>query len=301
MDGSMQMEAAPRACPQPGEMEGPRGSGGGLAGFCAGGSPFFSQRAAWPCLCLSGLGRAALAAGGLAAAQCRGLFAGAGRGVGHDDAGPGPLASATGPGLAEDGLHTGCGGRADPAGGRSPAQSRLPQGRGLRSPCPGARLSAGLGPAVAAGRLRPDLLLLHRLVPGWGAVQALLAGLWAGLVYGWLADRRRAPVWRRRIWLLFSCVFFGQLLAGLFLHSLFLLQGVPHLPVPGLILSGPLYRAGARSSCPGCSRSRCCWRAVPGAVICAIWASGMPGRRMPAPQRRGVPRSGARCAGACWP
>lgn len=89
---------------------------------------------------------------------------------------------------------------------------------------------------------QPDLLLLHRLWPGWGALEALLAGLWAGLVYGWLADRKRAPVWRRRIWLLFSCVFFAQLLAGLFLHSLFLLQGVPHLPVPGLVLSGPLYR-----------------------------------------------------------
>ena len=99
--------------------------------------------------------------------------------------------------------------------------------------------------------LRPDLLLLHRLVPGWGAGQALLAGLWAGLVYGWLADRRRAPVWRRRIWLLFSCVFFAQLLAGLFLHSLFLLQGVPHLPVPGLILSGPLYRGGGSLFMPG--------------------------------------------------
>ena len=72
-----------------------------------------------------------------------------------------------------------------------------------------------------------------------------------GLVYGWLADRRRAPVWRRRIWLLFSCVFFGQLLAGLFLHSLFLLQGVPHLPVPGLILSGPLYRGGGSLFMPG--------------------------------------------------
>lgn len=99
--------------------------------------------------------------------------------------------------------------------------------------------------------LRPDLLLLHRLVPSWGAVQALLAGLWAGLVYGWLADRRRAPLWRRRIWLLFSCVFFGQLLAGIFLHSLFLLQGVPHLPVPGLILSGPLYRGGGSLFMPG--------------------------------------------------
>ena len=99
--------------------------------------------------------------------------------------------------------------------------------------------------------LRPELLLLHRLMPGWGAVQALPAGLWAGLVYGWLADRRRAPLWRRRIWLLFSCVFFGQLLAGLFLHSLFLLQGVPHLPVPGLILSGPLYRGGGSLFMPG--------------------------------------------------
>ena len=142
---------APALSPN-GEMAGPRGSGGGLAGLRAGSSPFFPQRATGPFLRLPGLGRAALAAGGLAAAQCRGLPAGAGRGVGHDDAGPGPLASATGPGLAEDGLHTGCGGRADPAGRRSPAQSRLPQGRGSRPPCPGTGLPAGLGPAVAAGR-----------------------------------------------------------------------------------------------------------------------------------------------------
>lgn len=54
-----------------------------------------------------------------------------------------------------------------------------------------------------------------------------------------------------RLNLLFSCVFFGQLLAGLFLHSLFLLQGVPHLPVPGLILSGPLYRGGGSLFMPG--------------------------------------------------
>ena len=43
----------------------------------------------------------------------------------------------------------------------------------------------------------------------------------------------------------------AKLLAGLFLHSLFLLQGVPHLPVPGLILSGPLYRGGGSLFMPG--------------------------------------------------
>ena len=138
-----------------GKVEGPRGAGRGLAGLRAGGSPFLPRRAAWPCACLSGLGRAALATGGLAAAQCRGLACGTGRGMGHDDAGPGPLASATGAGLAEDGLHTGRCGRADPAGGRRPAQPSLPQHRGSRSPGPGAGLPAGLGPAVAAGRAAP--------------------------------------------------------------------------------------------------------------------------------------------------
>ena len=134
--------------------------------------------------------------------------------MGYDDAGPGPLASATGPGLAEDGLHTGCG-----------AALTLLAAAALRSrACRRGEVSGPRAQALACllvsalllllDGLRPDLLLLHRLVPGWGAVQALLAGLWAGLVYGWLADRRRAPVWRRRIWLLFSCVLFGQLLAG---------------------------------------------------------------------------------------
>lgn len=254
-------------------------------------------------MCLSGLGRAALAAGGLAAAQCRGLLLGLAAEWGMTT-----LALARWRlQLGQDWLRMVC------ILGAVAALTLLAAAALRSRACRRDEVSGPRAQALACllvsallllpDGLRPDLLLLHRLVPGWGAVQALLAGLWAGLVYGWLADRRRAPVWRRRIWLLFSCVFFGQLLAGLFLHSLFLLQGVPHLPVPGLILSGPLYRGGGSLfMAPGCSRSRCCWRAVPGAVICAIWASGMPGRRMPGPAAAGAcPRSGARCAGACWP
>ena len=234
-----------------GEMEGPRGFGGGLAGLCAGGSPFFSQRAAWPCLCLSGLGRllwrpvawlrrsAAVFLLGLAA-----------------EWGMTTLALARWRlQLGQDWLRMVC------ILGAVAALTLLAAAALRSRACRRGEVSGPRAQALACllvsalllllDGLRPDLLLLHRLVPGWGAVQALLAGLWAGLVYGWLADRRRASVWRRRIWLLFSCVFFGQLLAGLFLHSLFLLQGVPHLPVPGLILSCPLYRGGGSLFMPG--------------------------------------------------
>ena len=198
MDGSMQMEATPRACPQPGRWKGRAALAGGALAFVLGAAHFFrSGQHGLACVCLVWAGLLWRPVAWLrrsAAVFLLGL-------------------------AAEWGMTT-----------LALARWRLQLGQDwLRMVCI-------LG-AVAA------LTLL--------AAAALLAGLWAGLVYGWLADRRRAPVWRRRIWLLFSCVFFGQLLAGLFLHSLFLLQGVPHLPVPGLILSGPLYRGGGSLFMPG--------------------------------------------------
>lgn len=90
----------------------------------------------------------------------------------------------------------------------------------------------------------PSLLLADRLLPGAGFLQALGLGLWAAWVAGALADRRGAPAARLRIWRLFSLVFFLQLALGLAVDSLFFMTGRPHLPVPGLILFGPLYRGG---------------------------------------------------------
>lgn len=239
MDGSMQMEAAPRACPQPGRWKGRAALAGAALAFVLGAAHFFrSGQHGLACVCLVWAGLLWRPVAWLrrsAAVFLLGLAA---------EWGMTTLALARWRlQLGQDWLRMVC------ILGAVAALTLLAAAALRSRACRRGEVSGPRAQALACllvsalllllDGLRPDLLLLHRLVPGWGAVQALLAGLWAGLVYGWLADRRRAPVWRRRIWLLFSCVFFGQLLAGLFLHSLFLLQGVPHLLLPlGLRLAG---------------------------------------------------------------
>ena len=93
--------------------------------------------------------------------------------------------------------------------------------------------------------LAPYLLLSERLLPGSGLLQVGASALWGGLVCGWLHDRRRAAVWRRRVWLLFSLVFFGQFALAAAGHTVFYMTGEPHIPVPGVIIGGALYRGEA--------------------------------------------------------
>lgn len=85
------------------------------------------------------------------------------------------------------------------------------------------------------------LLLGERFLPGSGPVWIALFALYGGLLAGWMLDGPTARI-RARIWSLFSAVFFGQLLLGLAGWEGFLMTGKLHLPVPALILSGPLYR-----------------------------------------------------------
>ncbi len=92
--------------------------------------------------------------------------------------------------------------------------------------------------------MNPQLLLLERFIPQGGLVQITLAAFWATLAAGWLGDRSMAVQARMRLWRLFSLVFFGQLVLGLAVESRFLLSGSLHLPVPGLIAAGPVYRGG---------------------------------------------------------
>lgn len=85
------------------------------------------------------------------------------------------------------------------------------------------------------------LLLGERLLPGstafWLGLFALYASVLAGFFLGPQAARTRTMIWS-----LFSLVFFGQLLVGLAGWSMFLMTGKLHLPVPALILAGPLFR-----------------------------------------------------------
>jgi polyferredoxin len=49
-------------------------------------------------------------------------------------------------------------------------------------------------------------------------------------------------VWRRRLWTFFSIVFFSQLAIGLLGAERFLMSGDLHLPIPAMIIAGPIYR-----------------------------------------------------------
>lgn len=90
--------------------------------------------------------------------------------------------------------------------------------------------------------VKPPLLLGERLLPGGGWIQATAAALFAGWLYGKMTPRATRGIWRRRIWLLFSIVFFGQLLLGIMADSMFLMTGTLHFPIPGLIPIGAVYR-----------------------------------------------------------
>lgn len=96
--------------------------------------------------------------------------------------------------------------------------------------------------AVVQLVVKPPLLLGERLLSGGGWIQATAAALFAGWLYRKMTPRATRGIWRRRIWLLFSIVFFGQLLLGIMVDSMFLMTGALHFPIPGLIPIGAIYR-----------------------------------------------------------
>jgi ferredoxin len=98
--------------------------------------------------------------------------------------------------------------------------------------------------ALARAKVSFPVLLADRFLPGWGALEIVLLGLYAAWLSGrMLAAPRTGPI-RSRYWALFSLVFFAQLLLGLAGATTFLMTGALHLPVPALIAAGPAYRGG---------------------------------------------------------
>jgi ferredoxin len=87
-----------------------------------------------------------------------------------------------------------------------------------------------------------ELLLLERYFPGYGWFEVFVLASYAAAVTRRLLDPGTAPRTRSLIWSLFSLVFFAQLFLGLLGAERMLMTGSLHLPVPALILAGPLYR-----------------------------------------------------------
>ena len=116
------------------------------------------------------------------------------------------------------------------------------------APNDAARAAAFLATAgllLTARAMSPlPILLADRFLPGSGPLEILGLALYAAWLCGRLLDARDTARLRLRLWLGFSIVFFGQLLLGLLVSESFLMTGRLHLPVPALIVAGPIFRGG---------------------------------------------------------
>lgn len=86
------------------------------------------------------------------------------------------------------------------------------------------------------------LLLAERLFRYGGWMQVALVSVYAGFLTFNMQFRERREKFRVFSWLAFSIVFYSQLILGIGVDSVFLMTGKLHLPVPAVILAGPLYR-----------------------------------------------------------
>lgn len=98
--------------------------------------------------------------------------------------------------------------------------------------------------AVTRAKTPFPVLLADRFWPGSGWLLILGLALYTAWAVGALRDPADAKRLRPRLWAAFSAVFFAQLALGLLgIHEM-LMTGRLHLPVPALIIGGPLYRGG---------------------------------------------------------
>jgi polyferredoxin len=86
------------------------------------------------------------------------------------------------------------------------------------------------------------LLLAERFWPGTGWLQVLIMSFYSAFLTRYFLDSANHKKFRPVIWLGFSLVFFFQLALGLMGFDKFLMTGSLHLPVPALIIAGPLFR-----------------------------------------------------------
>ncbi|NDY55744.1 4Fe-4S binding protein [Desulfovibrio sulfodismutans] len=124
------------------------------------------------------------------------------------------------------------------------AKKRFPGGAGTATLQAAAMVLTMAILELARAKAGISILLADRFFPGFGRLEILALAVYAALLAGAMADPARARRLRPRYWGLFSAVFFAQLALGLAGLPDFLMTGALHLPVPALIVGGPLYRGG---------------------------------------------------------
>jgi len=91
-------------------------------------------------------------------------------------------------------------------------------------------------------KVKMPMLLLERFLPGWGWVEVLVLGAYAGFLFIKLHDQYQSARWRKISWTIFAVFFFTQLTAGLLGCENCLMTGTLHLPIPAMIIGGSVYR-----------------------------------------------------------
>jgi ferredoxin-type protein NapH len=86
------------------------------------------------------------------------------------------------------------------------------------------------------------ILMAERFMEGAGWIQILVMAGYAAWITLKMQNPEQSARWRRITWTVFSVVFFGQLVLGLAGYERFLMTGKLHLPIPLMILSGPVFR-----------------------------------------------------------
>jgi len=90
----------------------------------------------------------------------------------------------------------------------------------------------------------PIPLLAERFIRGAGWIEIFFLSLYAAILVEKLYNTQSIGRLRKRIWLTFSIIFFLQALVGLCGIKQCLMTGNLHLPVPAMILAGPIISGG---------------------------------------------------------
>src|ERR1035437_2270596 len=91
-------------------------------------------------------------------------------------------------------------------------------------------------------KVERPMILAERFFKGSGWIEIILISCYGAFVVNKMQDPLNVPLWRRITWTTFSLVFFTQLIIGLLGFDKFLMTGKLHLPIPVMILAGPIYR-----------------------------------------------------------
>jgi len=91
-------------------------------------------------------------------------------------------------------------------------------------------------------KVKLPMLLLERFFEGGGWAEIGIVASFGAFLAFKMQDVKMQAKWRMISWYVFSAWFFIQLFLGLAVSDIFLLTGKLHLPIPAMMISGPIFR-----------------------------------------------------------